>query len=109
MMATYARVRGLRRLIIPVPVLTPRLSAHWINLVTPVPAGVVFPLVEGLKNEVICRDKRILDLVPIPLTPMDAAICTALARRLRARGRSRPTSPVSWTASRFRRASPPRP
>ena len=80
MMRTYARVRGLRRLIIPVPVLTPRLSAHWINLVTPVPAGVVYPLVEGLKNEVICRDTRILELVPIALTRMDAAICTALAQ-----------------------------
>ena len=80
MMRTYARGRGLRRLIIPVPVLTPRLSAHWINLVTPVPAGVVYPLVEGLKNEVICRDTRILELVPIALTRMDAAICAALAQ-----------------------------
>jgi uncharacterized protein YbjT (DUF2867 family) len=79
MMRIYARVRGLRRLIIPVPVLTPRLSAHWINLVTPVPAGVVYPLVEGLRNEVICRENRIRELVPIPLTPMEAAICSALA------------------------------
>ncbi len=87
MMQTYARVRGLRRLIIPVPVLTPRLSAWWINLVTPVPAGVVFPLVEGLKNEVICRDNRIRDLVPIPLTPMEGAICTALTETLAGPGR----------------------
>lgn len=79
MMRTYARVRGLHRLIIPVPVLSPRLSAYWINLVTPVPAGIVYPLVEGLKNEVICRDDRIRGLVPVELTPMDAAICTALA------------------------------
>lgn len=87
MMQTYARVRGLRRLIIPVPVLTPRLSAWWINLVTPVPAGVVFPLVEGLKNEVICRDNRIRDLVPMPLTPMEGAICTALTQTLAGPGR----------------------
>jgi uncharacterized protein YbjT (DUF2867 family) len=78
MMQLYARVRGLRRLIFRIPLLTPRLSAYWINLVTPVPAGVVFPLVEGLKNEVICRDNRIRELVPIPLTPMAGAICTAL-------------------------------
>jgi uncharacterized protein YbjT (DUF2867 family) len=78
MMQTYARVRGLRRLIIPVPLLPPRLSAHWINLVTPVPAGIVYPLVEGLRNEVVCRENRIRELVPIPLTPMEAAICTAL-------------------------------
>jgi len=80
MMRTYAQVRRLHRLIIPVPLLTPRLSAHWINLVTPVPAGVVYPLVEGLKNEVICRDTRIRELVPIALTSMDAAICAALAQ-----------------------------
>lgn len=87
MMLTYARVRGLRRLIIPVPVLTPRLSAYWINLVTPVPAGVVYPLVEGLKNEVICRDNRIRELVPIALTPMDAAICAALTESVAGPGR----------------------
>jgi uncharacterized protein YbjT (DUF2867 family) len=79
MLLLYARVRGLHRFIFTVPVLTPRLSAYWINLVTPVPAGVVFPLVEGLKNEVICRENRIRDLIPIDLTTMQDAICTALA------------------------------
>jgi uncharacterized protein YbjT (DUF2867 family) len=78
MMLFYARVRGLHRFILTVPVLSPRLSAHWINLITPVPAGVVFPLVEGLKNEVICRDNRIRDLVPIDLMSIGDAICTAL-------------------------------
>lgn len=78
MMDIYTRVRQLRRLIFTVPVLTPRLSAYWINLVTPVPAGIVFPLVEGLKNEVICRDNRIRELIPIRLAGMNEAICTAL-------------------------------
>ena len=78
MMQIYARVRGLHRFLFTVPVLTPRLSAYWINLVTPVPAGIVFPLVEGLKNEVICRDNRIRDLVPVDLINMQQAICTAL-------------------------------
>jgi uncharacterized protein YbjT (DUF2867 family) len=78
MMVIYARVRGLKRFIFAVPVLTPRLSAYWINLITPIPAGVVFPLVEGLKNEVICRDNRIRELVPIDLMSMQEAICTAL-------------------------------
>lgn len=79
MMLLYAKVRGLHRFIFTVPVLTPRLSAYWINLVTPVPAGIVFPLVEGLKNEVICRENRIRDFIPIDLTTMQDAICTALA------------------------------
>jgi uncharacterized protein YbjT (DUF2867 family) len=79
MMLIYARVRGLHRFIFTVPVLTPRLSAYWINLMTPVPAGIVFPLVEGLKNEVICRDNRIRDLIPTDLMTMEEAVCTALA------------------------------
>jgi uncharacterized protein YbjT (DUF2867 family) len=87
MMRTYARVRGLPRLIFPVPFLTPRLSAYWISLITPVPAGVVFPLVEGLRNEVICRENRIRELVPIRLTTMDAAICAALAEEAGGPGR----------------------
>lgn len=78
MMRLYARVRGLHRFIFTVPVLTPRLSAYWINLVTPVPAGIVFPLVEGLKNEVICSDNRIRDLIPVDLMGMEEAVCTAL-------------------------------
>lgn len=56
MMQGYARARGLRRLMIPVPVLTPRLSAYWVNLVSPVPSGIARPLIEGLRNEVVVRD-----------------------------------------------------
>ena len=58
MMRTYARLRGLRRLMIPVPVLTPRLSSYWVSLVSPVPAGIARPLIEGLRNEVVVRDPR---------------------------------------------------
>ena len=56
MMRGYARVRGLRRLMIPVPVLTPRLSSYWVNLVSPVPAAIARPLIEGLRSEVVVRD-----------------------------------------------------
>ena len=78
MMEVYTRVRGLKRLIITVPVLTPRLSTYWVNLVTPVPSGVVNPLVEGLKNEVICRENRIRELIPMKLTTLEESICIAL-------------------------------
>ena len=63
-MRAYARIRGLRRLMIPVPVLTPRLSSYWVNLVSPVPAGIARPLIEGLRNEVVVRD-------PGPATAFD--------------------------------------
>ena len=56
MMRTYARLRGLRRMMIPVPVLTPRLSSYWVNLVSPVPARIARPLIEGLRNEVVVRE-----------------------------------------------------
>jgi hypothetical protein len=58
MMRAYARQRGLRRLMIPVPVLTPRLSSYWVNLFSPVPATIARPLIEGLRNEVVVRDPR---------------------------------------------------
>ncbi len=41
---------------IPVPVLTPRLSSYWVNLISPVPAGIARPLIEGLRNEVVVQD-----------------------------------------------------
>ena len=69
MMRTYARLRGLRRLMIPVPVLTPRLSSYWVNLVSPVPAGIARPLIEGLRNEVIVREPApaaVFGLHPLP-------------------------------------------
>ncbi len=55
MMTGYAAARGLRRWLLPVPVLTPRLSSLWVHLVTPIPAAIARPLVEGLRNEVVVR------------------------------------------------------
>jgi len=69
MMHTYARLRGMRRVMVPVPVLTPRLSSYWCNLVTPVPASIARPLIEGLRNEVVVRDPepaRAFDVEPMP-------------------------------------------
>jgi len=69
MMRTYARLRGLRRLMIPVPVLTPRLSSYWVSLVSPVPAGIARPLIEGLRNEVVVQDPgpaAAFGLAPLP-------------------------------------------
>lgn len=54
MMQRYAAVAGLRpRLIVPAPLLTPRLSSHWVNLVTPLPMGLARPLVDSLCNDVV--------------------------------------------------------
>ena len=64
MMMIYARVRGLKRWMVPVPVLTPRLSSHWVNLVTPIPAVIARPLIEGLRNESVVRDPSARQLFP---------------------------------------------
>jgi uncharacterized protein YbjT (DUF2867 family) len=64
MMLGYASVRGLRRSIIPVPVLTPRLSSFWVHWMTPVSASIARPLIEGLRNELVVRDDLALDLFP---------------------------------------------
>ncbi len=62
MMDAYARVRGLRRrFIIKVPVLSPTLSAHWVDLVTPVDQVVSHALIESLANEVTVRDRHRTD------------------------------------------------
>ena len=63
MMALYAQVAGLpRRRLIKVPVLTPRLSSHWVGLVTPVPVRLARELVESLVNEVVVTDRRSADI-----------------------------------------------
>ncbi|MDD2539696.1 MAG: NAD(P)H-binding protein [Desulfuromonadaceae bacterium] len=78
MMERFARIVGRKLCILPVPVLTPKLSSYWVGFITPVPPSVSMPLIEGLKNEVICRDVAIRDLIPLRLTPYDEAVCTAL-------------------------------
>jgi len=70
MMLQYAEVRGLKRLLVLVPVLTPRLSSYWVHWMTPIPASIVHPLIEGLRNEVIVRDDKARQLFPT-IEPVD--------------------------------------
>lgn len=81
MMQRFARLRGLHRLIVRVPVLTPRLSSYWVDIVTSVPATVARPLIEGLRSPVVVRDTSAQALLPIPLTSFDDAVRAALAAR----------------------------
>lgn len=74
MMQTYAEVAGLpRRIIVPVPLLSPRLSSRWVGLVTPLPARIAVPLIDSLRHEVVMTNHAIDTLVPHqPLTFRDA-------------------------------------
>ncbi|MGI8807086.1 MAG: NAD(P)H-binding protein [Acidimicrobiales bacterium] len=82
MMRRYAALTGRRRLIVKVPVLSPRLSSLWLGLVTDLPASVGRPLVQGLSVEVIAGDDRIRSLVPFTLLGYDDAVRLAIAPHL---------------------------
>lgn len=79
MMQEFARVTtGRRIIIIPVPVLTPRLSSYWLDLVTAVPANVARPLIEGLRHDLLADDAAIRALIPIELHTYADAVRRAL-------------------------------
>jgi len=77
----YADQAGIPTpIMIPVPVLSPRLSSLWIHLVTPVPAAIARPLAEGLSLPTICREQQITEIVPQTLLTCKEAIARALDR-----------------------------
>jgi uncharacterized protein YbjT (DUF2867 family) len=81
LMREMASALGLRRrIVIPVPVLTPRLSSLWIHLVTPLHASIARPLAEGLRNRVVCRNDEAARLMPHKCLTVREAISEALAK-----------------------------
>nr|WP_250927854.1 SDR family oxidoreductase [Aporhodopirellula aestuarii] len=81
LMQIMAKSLGLRRrIILPVPVLTPRLSSAWISLVTPVNARIARPLAEGLRNRTVCRNDDAQNLMPGPLFDVREAIDAAVGK-----------------------------
>ena len=84
MMQRYAAVAGLRkRIILPINLLSPRLSSHWVNIVTPVPKAIAKPLVRSLRHPSVCRDHDIAQFIPDPpdgLLTFEDAVGRALTR-----------------------------
>lgn len=81
LMQEMAACLGLgRRVILPVPVLTPRLSSLWIHLVTPLDHRIARPLAEGLRNRVVCRDHEAARLMPQRLLGVREAFEAAIGR-----------------------------
>jgi len=84
MMQIYAEVAGLNpRRILVLPVLTPRIAALWVGLVTPIPSGLARPLVESLHCDAVMDNHDIDSIIPPPeggLTPYRASVELALAR-----------------------------
>ncbi len=80
-MQIMAEARGLhRRVILPVPVLTPRLSSLWIHLVTPLSSKIARPLAEGLRNRVVCQNNDAARLMPQELFGVREAIQRAMGK-----------------------------
>jgi len=84
MMHRYAAVAELpKRIILPINILSPKLSSRWIGLVTPVPASIARPLVDSLKIEVVCDEHDIANYIPDPpegLLGFEASVALALQR-----------------------------
>lgn len=77
----YAEVAGLpRRRIWSVPGMSLKLSSFFVGMVTPVPNALARALIEGLRNEVVCKDERIRDLIPQKLLTVREATARALGR-----------------------------
>ncbi|MBK9676843.1 MAG: DUF2867 domain-containing protein [Betaproteobacteria bacterium] len=79
MMREFGDLVGRRPVIVPVPVLTPRLSSYWLNLVTAVPTNVARALIDGLEHDVLADDAAIRALIPLPLKTYRQAVEAALA------------------------------
>jgi uncharacterized protein YbjT (DUF2867 family) len=84
MMRRLAAIEGRKRIVIPVPFLTPSLSARWLSLVTDVDTRTGRSLVDSMINEVIVHDDSIRQLVPFEPMDYDAAVLQALGERARA-------------------------
>jgi uncharacterized protein YbjT (DUF2867 family)/uncharacterized protein YndB with AHSA1/START domain len=84
MMQRYAAVAGLRRrIILPINLLTPGLSSHWVNVVTPVPRSIARPLVASLRHPSVCHEHDVARWIPDPpggLVTFDDAVRLALTR-----------------------------
>lgn len=79
LMREFAALRGLRRTIIPVPVLSPWLSSLWLGLITPLYARVGRHLIEGVRNETVVHDDRALRDMPVRPSGVRDAIRAAIA------------------------------
>jgi hypothetical protein len=102
LMREYARQRGLRRLLIPVPLLTPRLSSLWLGLVTPLYARVGRKLVDSMRNPTVVEERSALENFPVKPRGVPEAIARALLNEDLAYARTRWSDAVSSSGLRER-------
>jgi uncharacterized protein YbjT (DUF2867 family) len=100
LMREYARQRGLRRLMISVPVLTPRLSSLWLGLITPLYARVGRALIDSLRHPTVVRDKRAAQVFDVRPKGVSEAIERALKNEDKEIAETRWSDALSWAESR---------
>jgi hypothetical protein len=83
MMKRYSNILKKSLKIVIIPILTPRLSSYWIDLITPVKASLARPLIDSLKHEAIVHDNKIQNLIPIELKNFEESIKTAMKGEVR--------------------------
>ncbi len=97
LMRQFARVARRRLFILPVPVLSPKLSSYWLDLITAAPASVARPLIDGLAHDLVSRNPWPLrEVIPIRLHTYEQAVRAALAEEEAA------GPPARWTEGAFR-------
>lgn len=108
LMREYARQRNLKRILIPVPFLTPFLSSLWLGLVTPLFARIGRKLIDSIKNDTIVRDSKALQVFPIKPLGVREAIAAALKGEEKTFDRTRWSDSLSsgngirsWAGVRF--------
>jgi uncharacterized protein YbjT (DUF2867 family) len=89
MLTRVAEIQGRRLLIVPVPLLSPKLSSYWLSLVTDVDVQTGRSLIDSMTNEVVVKDDSIRRVVPFEPMTYDEAVLTALGERARARREAR--------------------
>ena len=92
MLTRVAEIQNRRPLIVPVPLLSPKLSSYWLSLVTDVDVQTGRSLIDSMTNEVVVRDDAIRRIVPFEPMPYDEAVLTALGERAGARRAGRQES-----------------
>ena len=84
MIQQYTESVGIpKRIIFRTPVLSSRLASYWASLITPIPSGLAHPLIEGMKNEVVCIDDSISEYIPIEKTPFKTAVKIAVSEKVK--------------------------
>ncbi|MGY1838747.1 MULTISPECIES: NAD(P)H-binding protein [unclassified Modestobacter] len=89
MLTRVAEIQGRRLLIVPVPLLSPKLSSHWLSLVTDVDVQTGRSLIDSMTNEVVVTDDAIRRVVPFEPMSYDEAVLTALGERAKERRSAR--------------------